>query len=72
MYPDAGAAIANDYRHDSPDLHLYDLIGESAIKNPFRSAARNTRNFNNVVADPRQDPLPFGLLGADEAGFGLV
>ncbi|MCP3904949.1 MAG: hypothetical protein GY715_15100 [Planctomycetes bacterium] len=65
-YPDAEVTIANDYRHDSPDRGLYDLIGAKAVRNPFRSAAPNSRNTPEV--DPTSEPKPFGA-GAAEVGY---
>ena len=42
VFPDAVQTLGNDYRYDSPDRALYELLGDD-IANPFRSAARNTR-----------------------------
>jgi prepilin-type N-terminal cleavage/methylation domain-containing protein len=67
-YAGVAGSLGTDYRDDSPDRPLYDLLGESDVQNHFRSAAKNTRNARNRVTEPRQDPLPFGP-GADEAGY---
>ncbi len=42
VFPDAVQTLGNDYRYDSPDKALYELLGDD-IANPLRSAARNTR-----------------------------
>ena len=66
VFPAAGAPVADggldyDYRFDSPDKKLYDLVGGD-LENPFRSAALNKRN---MIAGNR--PTPFGS-GAQEIG----
>ncbi len=44
VFPDAVSdpAIGHNYRYDSPDKVLYELLGDD-IANPLRSAIRNTR-----------------------------
>jgi prepilin-type N-terminal cleavage/methylation domain-containing protein len=62
-YPDGEAGLSNDYRYDSPDRALYELIGESAVRSPFRSSAVNSRN-----APEGDGPTPFGA-GARQVGL---
>ncbi|MHC5113759.1 MAG: hypothetical protein ACYTGP_04950 [Planctomycetota bacterium] len=71
VYPDAGVpagsgGLDNDYRHDSPDRLLYDLIGEDQVASPFRAAAPNSRNVPGVPATSL--PKPYGD-GAFEVGL---
>ncbi len=42
VFPDAVQTLGNNYRYDSPDRELYELLGDD-IANPLRSAVRNTR-----------------------------
>jgi len=70
-YPDGGVAtgdggLDNDYRHDSPDRPLYDLIGEDTVRSPFRSGAPNTKNFPGLPIDSL--PRPYGE-GAQEVSY---
>ncbi|MBT8486308.1 MAG: hypothetical protein KJO43_12055, partial [Phycisphaerae bacterium] len=59
VYPGVDGEFGSDYRYDSPDKALYELLGEDQIKNPFRSAAPNTMVPPMEVAtnDP---PTPYG------------
>jgi type II secretory pathway pseudopilin PulG len=65
-FPDAEVKWQNDYRFDSPDKPLYDLLGDGAINNPFRAAAPNTRDAPGSSTDAL--PTPFGS-GATEIGY---
>ena len=51
----------HEYRFDSPDIELYDIVGGD-LENPFRSAAQNT----DQIAGGK-GPTPFGT-GAQERG----
>ncbi|MCZ6445597.1 MAG: prepilin-type N-terminal cleavage/methylation domain-containing protein, partial [Planctomycetota bacterium] len=69
VFPEAGVPVANggldyDYRFDSPDKKLYDLVGGD-LENPFRSAALNKRN---APAGSGTGPAPIG--DADPTPFG--
>ena len=76
VFPAAGAPVADggldyDYRFDSPDKKLYDLVGGD-LENPFRSAALNKRNTpapggTGPAPSGGTDPTPFGS-GAQEIG----
>lgn len=76
VFPEAGVPVANggldyDYRFDSPDKKLYDLVGGD-LENPFRSAALNKRNApagggTGPAPIGDADPTPFGS-GAQEIG----
>ena len=55
--------LGNDYRYDSPDHALYEVMG-GTLENPLRSAAQNSRNFDRFGAG---DPKPYGA-GANEVG----
>jgi len=50
--PDAAVEFDNDYRFDSVDQPLYDLVGRDSIGSPFRSAAPNTYNAREYVGPP--------------------
>jgi prepilin-type N-terminal cleavage/methylation domain-containing protein len=69
VFPEASSSGGNDYRHEAPDRALYELLGESAIANPFRSTAPNTRNTDERMPDSPEPPKPYGK-GANEAGGG--
>ena len=51
----------HEYRFDSPDIELYDIVGGD-LPNPFRSAAQNT---DQILGG--KGPTPFGT-GAQERG----
>ena len=57
--PPAGSG--HEYRFDSPDIELYNIVGGD-LPNPFRSAAQNT----DQIAGGK-GPTPFGT-GAQERG----
>ncbi len=57
--PPAGSG--HEYRFDSPDIELYNIVGGN-LPNPFRSAAQNT----DQIAGGKS-PTPFGT-GAQERG----
>ncbi len=68
-FPDAVGAMADlglvdehNYRYDSPDLALYQAVGND-INNPFRSAAQNTSQPEDADGIAK----PYGL-GAKEQG----
>lgn len=63
VFPESLAPLGHDYRYDSPDVRLYDMLGND-VQNPMRSAAANTRNFDS---NPTSLPTPFGG-GAHELG----
>lgn len=63
VFPDGLSQLGNDYRYDSPDVKLYELL-ENHVQSPMRSAATNTRNFGPV---PGSLPKPLGP-GAYELG----
>jgi len=68
-FPGAGEAPGfngNDYRFDSPDKPLYDLLGDSGFDNTLRAAAPNTRDAPGDSVDAL--PTPFGS-GAAEVGY---
>ncbi len=58
--PPAGSG--HEYRFDSPDIELYDIVGGD-LPNPFRSAAQNT----DQISGGNGIPTPFGD-GAHERG----
>ena len=57
--PPAGSG--HEYRFDSPDIELYNIVGGD-LPNPFRSAAQNT---DQILGG--KDPTPFGT-GAQQRG----
>lgn len=67
-FPGAVKASGHDYTFDSPDIVLYDILGDD-VPNPFRSAAENTANVVQTVGGPAPGtlPTPFGD-GARELG----
>ncbi len=67
-FPGAVKASGHDYTFDSPDIVLYDILGDD-VPNPFRSAAENTANVVQTVGGPAPEhlPTPFGD-GARELG----
>ncbi len=70
-FPGAVEASGHDYSFDSPDIVLYDILGED-VPNPFRSAAENTLDFVPRAGEPGFGgrtplPKPFGA-GAKERG----
>ncbi len=71
-FPGAVGASGHDYTFDSPDIVLYDILGED-VPNPFRSAAENTLDFvpgageGGIGPQNRPLPKPFGD-GARERG----
>lgn len=64
-FPEAGVALGNDYRFDSPDKALYDLFNGS-LDNPLRAAVPNSRNWMDRAGI--EPPKPFGK-GAQERGY---
>jgi prepilin-type N-terminal cleavage/methylation domain-containing protein len=66
VYPDATGSMGHDYRFDSPDRPLYDLVGAGAVTDPFRSSAPNSYNAPGLAETDL--PLPFGA-GAQERGY---
>jgi prepilin-type N-terminal cleavage/methylation domain-containing protein len=65
--------LSHDYRFDSPDKALYDVMNRE-IENPLRSKANNTRNMTATSglsfdsSTPMPVALPFGT-GAREQGY---
>lgn len=64
-FPGAVQASGHDYTYDSPDIALYDILGED-VPNPFRSAADNTERIDPSFGGAGI-PKPFGD-GANELG----
>jgi prepilin-type N-terminal cleavage/methylation domain-containing protein len=72
-FTEALGVAGHDYRSDSPDQQLYDLMSGD-VKNPFRSAANNTRNTDeSQPTNPSVLPLGFpdapGAQSKGEPGF---
>ncbi len=64
-FPEAGIALGNDYRYDSPDDELYDLVSSSDFDNPLRSPAGNT------IDTSRGDvATPYGIGALERADPG--
>ncbi len=64
VFPEAGLVLGDDYRYDSPDERLYDLVG--VMENPLRSPVGNTID---VTGGDIALPYGNGALERADPGF---
>ncbi|MEE9129978.1 MAG: prepilin-type N-terminal cleavage/methylation domain-containing protein [Phycisphaerales bacterium] len=64
-FPGAVEASGHDYSFDSPDIVLYDILGED-VENPFRSAAQNT---GRILGGTGATPFGTGAQQRGRPGF---
>ena len=63
VFPDAVQTLGNDYRYDSPDKALYELLGDD-IPNPLRSAEKMKTYPDQGGPTSACDPSPWdGAVG---------
>lgn len=68
VFPEAiDLGLSHDYAYQVPDAELYEALG--TIKNPFRSAAKNSKNMLGLSADSLPKPYGQGALEAGLPGF---